>query len=392
MSDGFIPLSVPHIRGHELEYVRACIESEWVSSAGPFVDRFEKEFAAYVGATHAVACASGTAALHVSLLLAGVKPGELVLAPALTFIASINAVRYCGADPVFFDCDEHYNLDGSQVAHFLRHQCQRRGDSWIHATSGRRVAAILPVHIFGNAVNLEPLLDVAEEFSLPVVEDAAESLGTRYLAKAGRRTGGKHTGTAGLLGCFSFNGNKIITTGGGGMIVTNSEALARQARYLTTQAKDDEARFVHHEVGFNYRLTNIQAAVGSAQLEKMPEYKARKVEIYRKYADRLSGCRGLRLASPPDFAENNLWMPCLQINAEVYGEDREELMKRLGETKIQARPVWELNHRQRPYRDCYRVSLERAENLHAITLNIPCSVGLTPAQQDRVIEELRCDG
>lgn len=391
MSDGFIPLSVPHIRGHELDYVKSCIESEWVSSAGPFVDRFEKEFAAYVGAQHAVACSSGTAALHVSLLLAGVRPGDLVLVPNLTFIATVNAIHYCGAEPVFFDCDEHYNIDAAQVGFFLRHDCALQSDKLIHKKSGKRVAALLPVHVFGNAVNFEPLLEAAEEFSLPIVEDAAESLGTRYLAKAGRRTGGKHTGTIGLLGAFSFNGNKIITTGGGGMIVTNSEALARHAKYLTTQAKDDEARFVHHEVGYNYRLTNVQAAIGSAQLEKIDEYIARKAEIFHVYEEQLKGSPGLRIAMPPEFAVNNLWMPCLQIDAQVYGEDREELMKRLGEAKIQARPVWELSHRQRPYRDCLRMPQERAESMHAITLNIPCSVGLTAEQQARVIEELRCD-
>lgn len=385
----FIPLSVPHIRAGEMKYVNECLESEWVSSAGPFVDRFEKEFAAYVGAPFAVACASGTAALHVSLLLAGVKPGELVLAPTLTFIASVNAVHYCGAEPFFFDADEHYNIDGAQVALFLRQDCERRGDGVFHRRSGKRVAALMPVHVFGNAVNLEPLLEVCEELGIPVVEDAAESLGTRYLAKSGRRTGGKHTGTLGLLGCFSFNGNKIITTGGGGMIVTNSEALARRAKYLTTQAKDDDARFVHHEVGFNYRLTNVQAAIGLGQLETMVRCKSRKSQIFVSYQKGLAGVAGLKVASPPDYAENNVWMPCLQIDAETYGEDREALMARLGAAKIQARPVWELNHRQMPYRACGRMPTARAERLHQITLNIPCSVGMTGEQQARVVEELR---
>ncbi|MGZ3656842.1 MAG: LegC family aminotransferase [Bdellovibrionota bacterium] len=385
----FIPLSVPHIRAGEMAYVKECLESEWVSSAGPFVDKFEKEFAAYVGAPYAVACASGTAALHVSLLLAGVKPGDLVLVPTLTFIASVNAVHYCGAEPFFFDCDEHYNIDPAQVTLFLRQDCEKRGDGLFHRNSGKRVAAILPVHIFGNAVNLEPLLEAAEEFSVPVVEDAAESLGTRYLPKSGRRTGGKHTGTLGLLGCFSFNGNKIITTGGGGMLVTSSETLARRAKYLTTQAKDDEARFVHHEIGFNYRLTNVQAAIGLGQLETMVKCKSRKAQIFISYQKGLAGVPGLRMGSLPEYAENNLWMPCLQIDAEEYGEDREELMQRLGAAKIQARPVWELNHRQRPYREFGRMPTERAERLHRITLNIPCSVGLSGEDQARVVEELR---
>jgi perosamine synthetase len=385
----FIPLSVPHIRAGEMAYVKECLESEWVSSAGPFVDRFEKEFAAYVGAPFAVACSSGTAALHVALELAGVKRGDLVLVPTLTFIASVNAISYCGADPYFFDCDEHYNLDVAQVTQFLARDCEQREEGVYHVASGRRVAAVLPVHVFGNAVNLEPLLEACEPLSLPVVEDAAESLGTRYLAKSGRRTGGKHTGTLGLLGCFSFNGNKIITTGGGGMIVTNSESLARRAKYLTTQAKNDEARFVHDEIGYNYRLTNVQAAIGLGQLETMAKCKSKKSQVLVAYRKGLAGVEGLRIAELPDYAENNVWMPCLQIDEELYGEDREELMARLASLKIQARPVWELNHRQKPYRACGRMPTDRAERLHRITLNIPCSVGLRGEDQARVVEALR---
>jgi perosamine synthetase len=388
MSD-FIPLSVPHIAAREQEYVTECLRTGWVSSAGPFVDKFEKEFAAYVGAPYAIACSSGTAALHVSLLLAGVRPGELVLAPTLTFIASINAINYCGAEPYFFDCDEFYNLDPGQISLFLRQDCEKREGGVFHLRSGKRVAAILPVHVFGNAVHLEPILEVAEELGVPVVEDAAESLGTRYLAKGGRRTGGKHTGTIGLVGAFSFNGNKIITTGGGGMIVTNSETLARRAKYLTTQAKDDDARFVHHEVGYNYRLTNVQAAIGLAQLETMARCKSRKSQILVGYQKGLAGINGLRVAALPDYAENNVWMPALQIDAAAYGEDREELMQRLGQAKIQARPVWELNHRQKPFRECGRMPTDRAERLHQITLNIPCSVGLSGEDQARVTDELR---
>jgi dTDP-4-amino-4,6-dideoxygalactose transaminase len=258
-----------------------------------------------------------------------------------------------------------------------------------HQPSGRRIAAVLPVHVFGNACRLEELLAVASELSLPLVEDATESLGTRYLPKAGPRTGGHSPGTLGLLGCFSFNGNKIVTTGGGGMIVTASESLARRARYLTTQAKDDDEHFVHHEVGYNYRLTNVQAAIGLAQLEELPRFRSRKAEIRRTYEQALQGVAGLNLGAVPDYAENNHWMPCLQIDRKAYGEDREALMRRLAKAKIQARPVWELNHRQRPYQSAPRAATGRAERLHTITLNIPCSVGLLPEQQQRVIAELR---
>lgn len=389
MSEAFIPLSVPHIRGREWDYVKECLDGEWVSSAGPFVDRFEKEFAAYVGGKHAVACASGSASLHLALMLAGVKAGEIVIVPSLTFIASVNVISYCGAEPFFLDSDAHYNLDHARVADFLRNDCRADSGGLEHKKSGKRVAAILPVHIFGNAVHMEPLLTLAEEFGLPIIEDAAESLGTRYKKDYGKKCAGKHTGTLGRIGCFSFNGNKIITTGGGGMLVTDDGALAERARYLSTQAKNDEARFVHHEVGYNYRLTNVQAAIGSAQLEKMDEYLQKKKEIFEAYRTGLRGVKGLFIAPAPEFAENNHWMPCLQVNKGEYGEDREELMRRLGEAKIQARPVWELNHRQKPFANCGRGDLDGAEKLHALTLNLPCSVGLSSSQQDRVIKELR---
>ncbi len=379
----FIPLSVPSLRGNEWKYVKECLDGEWVSSAGPFVDRFEKEFAQYVGARHAVACASGTAALHVSLLLAGVQPGDEVLVPTLTFIASVNVIRYCGAHPVFFDADDFYNLQSPQVETFLR-GCEQTAQGLRNPKTGRRVAALLPVHVFGNAVDLVALERLCAQLGLPIVEDAAESLGSRYQGRHGNR----HTGTVGRLGAFSFNGNKIITTGGGGMIVTDDEALAKKARYLTTQAKDDEVRFVHDEVGFNYRMTNVQAAMGVAQLEQLERHKARKKEIFQQYGSALAEVRGLRLASVPDFADNNHWMFGLQVGPE-YGEDREILMARLQRVGIQTRPVWVPNHRQKPFLDCERMEMSGAEGLWQCTLNIPCSSGLTNAQVDRVIRELR---
>jgi perosamine synthetase len=385
----YIPLCVPHIRGNEWAYVKECLDSEWVSSVGLFVDRFEAEFARYVGSDRAVACASGTAALHVALLLAGVKPRDLVLAPTLTFVATVNAIRYCGADPLFFDADEHYNIAAPQVAAFLQEDTLKKNGALYHRKSGRHISTLLLTHVFGNAVDLEPLLSLCEEFGLPLVEDATESLGTRYLPSSGSRTGGRHTGTLGLFGCFSFNGNKIITTGGGGMLVTDDEALARKARYLTTQAKDDEVRFIHNEIGYNYRMTNVQAAIGVAQLEKIDDYKRKKKVFYDRYVDGLAGVKGLAIGRLPTYADNNCWMPALQVDSAAYGEDREALMARLERASIQTRPVWMLNHRQRAFVDCERMGIVNAESLLAITLNIPCSIGMAEAQQDRVIRELR---
>jgi perosamine synthetase len=391
MSDNgqFIPLSVPHIRGRESQYVQECLQGEWVSSAGSFVDRFESAFAEYVGSRHAVACSSGSAALHVALLLADVRRDDLVLVPTLTFIATVNSIRYCGADPVFVDCDEYYNIDCAQVIRFIESDCERRPEGLVHRKTGRRLAALLPVHVFGNAVDIDPLLEVAAQHGIPMVEDAAESLGTRYRGNAGGRSASKHTGTLGAMGCFSFNGNKILTTGGGGMIVTDDDVLAKRAKYLTTQAKDDEVRFIHEEVGFNYRLTNVQAAIGVGQLEQMPEHLRRKTQIHERYCRELAGVEGLKVAALPPYADNNCWMVALQVTADRYGEDRERLWERLARRQIQTRPVWELSHRQRPYRACEAAGdLRLAEALHSSTLTLPSSVGLTEAQQTVVIEEI----
>lgn len=376
-----IPLSVPVIGGNEWSYVKECLDTGWVSSAGKFVDRFETEMARYTGAKFAVACASGTAALHVALQLAGVRAGDEVLTPTVTFIASINAVRYLGAEPVFLDCDDYYNLDPDATAEFIREHTIFRDGASFNKQTGRRVAALLPVHVFGNAAGLDTLLPLCRERGIKVVEDAAESLGTRY-------RDGRHTGTRGEIGCLSFNGNKIITTGGGGMILTNDPALAERAKYLTTQAKDDEVRFVHHDVGYNYRLTNIAAALGVAQLEQLPEYVRIKQQNYQIYKARVDAVPGLHLAEVPPYAENNHWMYALRLDAAAYGLDREATMTMLARQGIQTRPLWHLNHLQRPYQACQHYRIERALRLWETTLNLPCSANLTAADLERVVRAL----
>jgi perosamine synthetase len=381
-----IPLSVPELRGNEWTYVKECLDTGWVSSAGKFVDRFEQEIARYTGAKHAVACASGTAALHIALVLTGVRPDDEVLVPTLTFVASVNVIRYVGAHPVFLDCDEYYNLDVEKTAEFLAQETEFVNGCTRNKRTGRRISAILPVHILGNAVQLEPLLPLCRERNIRVVEDAAESLGTVYTDGAAK---GRHCGTIGDLGCLSFNGNKVITTGGGGMILLDDPTLAQRAKYLTTQAKDDEARFIHHEVGYNYRLTNIQAAIGVAQLEQLPEYLATKRRNYAEYEQRVGPIRGLRLAGVPPYARNNCWLYGLQIDAREYGEDREALMSRLAQSGIQSRTLWHLNHLQRPYQHCQTYRLERAPALWNRSLCLPSSVGLTQGQLDQVVAVLQ---
>lgn len=383
-----IQLSVPNISGNEWQYVKECLDTEWVSSTGKYVDLFEEKILEYTGAKFAIACVNGTSALQVSLRLAGVQPGDEVIVPSLTFIAPVNAIAYNGASPVFMDADEYFNIDVEKTIEFIRNETELTSQEsriTVNKKTGNRIAAIVPVNIWGNAVLLGNLVPLCEERGIAVVEDASESLGSIY---TDGEYSGRHTGTIGKLGCLSFNGNKIITTGGGGMILTDDEKLAEKARYLTTQAKDDPARYIHHEIGYNFRLSNIQAALGVAQLEQLPRFLKRKREIYNQYTTSLEDVNGLTLAKVPDYAENNHWMNLLQIDNKVFGETPESLMQRLERNNIQTRPVWALNHIQKPYRDCQTYKIEKAEKLVDKSLCLPSSTNLTDKNLNYLITQL----
>ncbi len=380
-----IPLSVPKLAGNEWEYVKECLDTEWVSSAGKFVDLFEERIANYTGAKHAVACVNGTAALHLSLRLAGVQPDDEVIVPTLTFIAPINAVAYCGANPVFMDADKYCNIDAEKTIDFIENQTEYRNGVTYNKVTGKRVTAIISVHIWGNAVWLDDLISLCDERNIIVVEDASESLGTFY--NKGKYAG-RHTGTIGKLGCISFNGNKIITTGGGGMILTDDELLAEKTRYLTTQAKDDPVRYIHNEIGYNFRLTNIQAALGVAQLQQLPGFLRRKREIYLCYHERLRSIDGLSLTQTPDYAENNHWLNVLQIDSFKTSTDRESLMTKLDTHGIETRPVWGLNHLQKPYQNCQKYLIDNALTLVESSLCLPSSTNLEKQDIERVIGKI----
>lgn len=380
-----IPLSVPSLKGNEWQYVKECIDTEWVSSAGKYVELFEKKIAQYTRSKCAVACVNGTSALQVSLRLAGVQPGDEVIVPTLTFIAPVNAIAYNGAAPVFMDADEYYNIDAEKTIEFIRQETFFKDGFTYNNTTNNRISAIMPVHVWGNAAWLDELVPLCEERNIAVVEDACESLGSFYNEGTYKC---KHTGTIGKLGCLSFNGNKIITAGGGGIILTDDEELAGKARYLTTQAKDDPVRYVHNEIGYNLRLTNIQAALGVAQMEQLQGFLKRKKEIFKKYQPVINDVNGLSLADVPDYADSNHWMNVLLIDSEVYGEDREALMQRLEENSIQTRPVWALNHLQKPYRDCQNYRIERAEELVNNSICLPSSTNLTSDNLNHVITQL----
>ena len=380
-----IPLSEPSLKGNEWQYVKECLDTEWVSSAGKYVGLFEKKIAEHTNAKYAVACVNGTSALQVSLRLAGVEPGDEVIVPTLTFIAPVNAIAYNGAIPVFMDADQYFNIDVEKTIDFISNKTVFKNESTYNKTTNKKISAIIPVHVWGNAVWMAKLVSLCEERNIAIVEDAAESMGTRYI---NGEHSGKHTGTICLLGCLSFNGNKIITTGGGGMILTDDADLAEKAKYLTKQAKDDRLRYIHHEIGYNFRLTNIQAALGVAQLEQLPRFLERKGEISHQYQNALKGVDGLSIADVPNYADNNHWMNVLQIDNAVYGEDRDSIMQRLEKNRIQTRPVWALNHLQKPYKDCQSYKIEKAEELVNNSLCLPSSTNLSDEDLNKVIDIL----
>lgn len=382
---GFIPLCIPEIRSNEWKYVKECLDTGWVSSVGSFVDRFETEFAGYIGTKHAVAAVNGTAALHIALLVAGVKPDDEVLVSTLTFIAPVNAIRYVGAWPVFIDAKpDYWQMDPEKVADFLERGCFYAGGELRNRSTGRRVKAILPVHILGHPVDMDPLLEMARNYNLIVIEDASESLGARYKEQM--------VGHLGDIACFSFNGNKIITTGGGGMVVTDNPAWAKKTKYLTTQAKDDPVEFVHGEVGYNYRLTNIQAALGCAQLEVLDDYIAAKRRIASIYARELSCVPGITPAPQAPWAFCVYWMYTALIDAKRYGMDSRGLLGKLGGERIQARPLWQPNHLS-PAHMANRIwCCPVAEMLSRTALSLPCSVGIDDRSLQRVNESIKAFG
>lgn len=376
--EGAIPLCVPEIRGNEWKYVKECLDTNWVSSGGTFVDRFEKDLADYVGTEFAVATVNGTAALHVALLVAGVESDDEVLIPALTFIAPANTARYIGAWPVFIDVEpEYWQIDPEKVVDFLEEGCRWRRGALFNKATRRRVKAILPVHILGHPVDMDPILDLARKYKLVVIEDATESLGAQYK--------GRMVGHLGDIACFSFNGNKILTTGGGGMIVTDNAAWAQRAKYLTTQAKDDPVEYVHNEIGYNYRLTNLQAAMGCAQLEQLTEYIAAKRHIAKTYCEQLSAVDGIQPMSEATWATSIFWLYTILVDERKYGQGSRELMRTLGKGGIQTRPLWQPVSDSSAHRHCVKYQVTVAPELQRKALSLPSSVGLVEEDQQRVI-------
>jgi perosamine synthetase len=372
-----ILLSAPNIAGNEWKYVKDCLDTGWVSSVGSYVTRFEEMMAAYTGSNYAVACVNGTNALHIALLLQGVEAGDLVIAPNITFIASINAIKYCGASPVLVDIDpDTWQMDISLLQAFLSEACHQNNDGkTIHTATGKKVAAILPVHVLGNIADIDALCTLATIHQLPVVEDATEALGSTY--------NGRHAGNFGKMGCFSFNGNKIITTGGGGMIVTDNPELASRAKHLTTQAKTDPFEYIHDEVGYNYRMVNVLAAMGVAQMEKLPAFIDRKKEINEYYRRHLGNLGDIRFQQIQPGADINFWLFTFRT------AQSRSLIKRLNLAGIQSRPFWKpMNQLPMFVTDIYLTRNNYSDIIYRECISIPCSTFLTNNELEQIVNQI----
>jgi len=368
-SEGNIALHEPRFAGNELKYLQECIDTGWVSSVGKFVDQFEAMLAEYTGAKYAIAAVNGTAALHICLKLAGVTQGDEVLAPALTFVATANAVTYCGAIPHFVDSEEKtLGLDPHKLESYLAEIAEVRSDVCFNKLTGRRIKAVVPMHTFGHPVDLDPLIELCTRYKLELIEDAAESLGSYYK--------GRHTGNWGLASALSFNGNKVITTGGGGAILTNDGALAKLAKHITTTAKvPHKWEFYHDMVGYNYRLPNINAALGCAQLEQLPRFLESKRALASRYREAFKEIGGIRFFAEPDFAKSNYWLNVLLLD-EDRAARRNDLLKITNDEGILSRPAWNLMHKLPMFKESPKMELSVAESLERRIINIPSSAVL----------------
>lgn len=376
-----IPLSVPNLKGNEKEYVLDAIEKEWVSTGGSYIDRFETEISNYLGVQSAVACQSGTSGLHLSLLESGISIGDEVIVPTLTFIAAVNPVKYLNANPIFMDCDDTLCIDVVKIKEFIEKKCRYEENKLINNRTGAHIKAIVAVHVFGNMCDMESLTEICKKYSLKLIEDATEALGTYY---TNGKFKGQYAGTIGDYGVFSFNGNKIITSGGGGMIVSKHAENLNHIKYLSTQAKNDELHYTHHEIGFNYRMTNVQAAIGLAQLEQLEDFIIIKEENYSLYKKGIEES-DYKLIEFNDNIRPNYWFYSLKINNN-YNIDN--FIKSLGEKSIQTRPIWDLNHLQKPYKENESYKIEKALLYVDSIINIPCSSNLNQVDVNYVCNTL----
>lgn len=383
-----IPLSIPNFEGNEKKYVNDALDQGWVSTGGAYITKLEQEMATFLHTDNVAACQSGTSALHLSLVEAGVKPGDVVLVPPLTFIAAVNPVKYQFATPVFIDCDDSFCMDPAKLRAFCENECQWDGKDLKYKDA--TVRAMVVVHVFGNMADMESIMGTAQRFNLKVVEDATEALGTKYIEG---KYAGKYAGTIGDFGAYSFNGNKIITTGGGGAITANKRETVDHLRYLSTQAKNDPHYYIHDEVGYNYRMTNLQAALGVAQMEELQEFIHRKQRNYELYRKEFDGFDLVELMPFREGTDSNKWFYSLKIDRNRITASMRVIITALEKDGIQTRAIWGLINEQKPYEGEKTYKLEKAPYYASRILNIPSSTQITEEEikyvADRVKELLR---
>lgn len=382
----FIPLSIPNFEGNERKYVDDAIDQGWVSTGGAYITKLEEEMAKFLHTDNVSACQSGTSALHLSLVESGVKPGDVVLVPPLTFIAAVNPVKYQFAQPIFIDCDDSFCLDPIKLREFCENECDFNNGKLIFKANGAQVKAIVVVHVFGNMADMEAIMDIAHTYGLKVIEDSTEALGTHYTSG---KYAGKYAGTIGNFGAYSFNGNKIITTGGGGAVTSNKSETVDHIRFLSTQAKTDPHYYIHDEVGYNYRMTNLQAALGVAQMEELPEFIRRKQANYDKYAKLFENYELAKLIPFREGTSSNKWFYSLEINRERITAEMREIITRLQDKGIQTRAIWGLINEQKPYLGEVTYKLEKAPYYAERILNIPSSTQITEEEIEYVAAEIK---
>lgn len=370
-------LSGPNIAGNEWKYVKDCLDTGWVSSVGAYVEKFEKMTAEFAGSKYAVATSSGTTALHICLILHNIGKNDYVIAPNVTFVASINSIKYTNADPILIDVDEHtWQMDLDLLHKFLTEETEIKNDCTIYKKDGRKIKAIMPVHVLGNMCDMDRLLDITKKYNITVIEDATEALGSYYK--------NKHAGTFGLMGTFSYNGNKIITTGGGGMIITDNETLAKKAKHITTQAKSDPFEYMHDEIGYNYRLVNTAAAMGVGQMELLPQFLKRKHEIISFYKNELEGIGDISFQKVEENINPNWWLPTIMT------EKQKQVLKILNENKMQSRPFWVPMNKLPMFKsNLYYTNNDRSDYIYQKCLSIPCSTNITDEELGTVASKIK---
>ena len=381
-----INLSVPNLSMDILDNLKECLESGWVSTGGRFIPEFETKVKNYMKIKFAAGVQSGTAGLHMSLQVLGVQRDEEVFVPTLTFIAAVNPTTYLGASPIFIDCDDSLCMDPLKLEKFCSEECDFKEGVLVNKKTNKKIKALVVVHIFGNMADMEKIMDIAKKYNLKVLEDATEALGTYYTEG---RYKGKYAGTIGDIGVLSFNANKIITTGGGGMVVGDNEELVEKVRFLSSQAKKDTLYFIHDEIGYNYRMLNLQAALGTSQIDQLESFIETKIKNYEIYKEELEKIEGLEILPFVEGIRANHWFYSLKIDKKKYGIGRDELLQKLVDAGIQTRPIWGLIHQQKPYSTCQSYEIEKALYYYDRILNLPCSSNLTEKEVYQVIEKIK---